>query len=100
LEGAKVFEIDAMEPSHFLEKVLLDLGKRKIKSIQVEGGSLVLGSFVGSGLWNEARVFRNPSLQLPKGLQAPRLSAREYAVARCGSDEIRTYFNETKHETK
>lgn len=42
----------------------------KIQSLLVEGGSILLQSFIDSGLWDEAFIEKAP-LRLNNGIQAP-----------------------------
>ena len=40
-----------------VEQILEDLHERAVLSVIVEGGQVLLNSFIGKGLWDEARVF-------------------------------------------
>ena len=67
------------------EYILLDFGRdilpqlmevlyeRKVQSLMVEGGSFLLQSLIGSGLWDEAYIEGSPIL-LHEGVAAPSLS--------------------------
>lgn len=53
---------------------LLDhLYNLNIQSVMVEGGALLLQSFIDAGLWDEARVITNEQLVIGKGVQGPGL---------------------------
>ncbi|MDA3615648.1 bifunctional diaminohydroxyphosphoribosylaminopyrimidine deaminase/5-amino-6-(5-phosphoribosylamino)uracil reductase RibD [Chitinophagaceae bacterium LY-5] len=66
--------VDASESeSAFLEKSILKLYEAGITSILVEGGAKTLQSFIDAGLWDEARVITNATLNLQNGIDAPRL---------------------------
>lgn len=54
-----------------LPQVLKALYHRGIASIIVEGGTVLLQSFINSSLWDEARVFVNPNLSFGQGVKAP-----------------------------
>ncbi len=54
-----------------LENILRNLGGMGISSLMVEGGSLLLTSFLSSGQWDEARVFTGRD-DFQDGVRAPR----------------------------
>ncbi len=54
-----------------LPQVLKGLHQHSIASVIVEGGTVLLQSFINSGLWDEARVFVNPHLRFGQGVKAP-----------------------------
>lgn len=58
---------------HFLNHVLSACHKLDIQSILIEGGGLLLQSFIAAGLWDEARVIQNNELIIQEGLSAPQL---------------------------
>lgn len=73
-----------------VHQVLNALYQLKIQSVLVEGGALLLQSFIDEGLWDEARIITNENLVLGPGLPAPVL--KEYAVKsmeRVGGDVVR-----------
>lgn len=45
----------------------------RIQSVIVEGGSLLLQSFIDAGAWDEIRVITNRELHVPEGLWAPEI---------------------------
>ena len=53
-----------------LPQIRDDLYERKIQSLIVEGGSILLNSFIESGLWDEAQIETSP-VQLKSGILAP-----------------------------
>ena len=55
-----------------ISNILKDLFDQKIGILLVEGGAKTLQSFIESGLWDEARIIRSPTL-LRGGIQAPTL---------------------------
>ena len=86
-----------------LVKALYEL---KVLSVLVEGGALLLQSFIDEGYWDEARVITNNELEIPGGLAAPVLknvgatAGKPGAMATQGpvtetlfSDTIRTYYH-------
>ncbi len=58
-----------------LNNILDDLFSKKINILFVEGGAQILQSFIDAGLWDEARIIKNPHLLLSNqsGISAPRL---------------------------
>jgi diaminohydroxyphosphoribosylaminopyrimidine deaminase/5-amino-6-(5-phosphoribosylamino)uracil reductase len=52
-------------------KVLIELGKREITSVLVEGGRQILDSLMADKSWNEIRRFVSKKKTLAQGLKAP-----------------------------
>ncbi len=78
----------------FLTSLLVDLCRRQIQSIIIEGGALTLQAFIDAGLWDETRVFCAPE-SFGEGIMAPGLKKAEfYAKEEIFSDTL-TYF---KHQ--
>jgi diaminohydroxyphosphoribosylaminopyrimidine deaminase/5-amino-6-(5-phosphoribosylamino)uracil reductase len=46
----------------FLEDIIHNLYARKLQSVIIEGGSKLLNSFIESGLWDEARIFKSKQI--------------------------------------
>jgi diaminohydroxyphosphoribosylaminopyrimidine deaminase/5-amino-6-(5-phosphoribosylamino)uracil reductase len=57
---------------NFLANFLRDLYQRKIQSILVEGGAILLQAFLNEELFDEIRVFKSPTA-IKKGTAAPLL---------------------------
>lgn len=74
------------------EKIAYQLYLMDIQSVIVEGGAKLLSSFIASGLWDEARVFRSPQ-QWPDGIPAPRLGHAPISTQAVGADILSTYRN-------
>ncbi len=76
----------------FIPAILEILMAEKIQSILVEGGAGILNAFIQKGLWDEARVITNNSLQIGEGLPAPVLVQaaikEEYQL---NTDQIQLY---------
>lgn len=63
-----------------------------IQSIMVEGGVKLLQSFIDQGLWDEARVICNETLNIAEGLDAPILGEAElFHTAQIQTDRIFYY---------
>ncbi len=59
----------------FILQILSYLYKTKIQSVIVEGGSMLLNSFIEKNLWDEARVFIGNKL-FYEGIKAPAMEGR------------------------
>ncbi len=68
-----VVSIPIPEGKDSVPSMLAALWERGIASVLVEGGSKLLTSFIQSGYWDEARVFRAP-IVVNGGVQAPALN--------------------------
>jgi diaminohydroxyphosphoribosylaminopyrimidine deaminase/5-amino-6-(5-phosphoribosylamino)uracil reductase len=80
--------------SSVVHQLALALYQLKILSVMVEGGAMLLQSFIDEGYWDEARVITNEEMMAPGGLLAPvleeaRISKREKLF----SDNIGYYEN-------
>jgi diaminohydroxyphosphoribosylaminopyrimidine deaminase / 5-amino-6-(5-phosphoribosylamino)uracil reductase len=63
---------------HFLESILEDLQNQKIGTLFVEGGAQLLNTFIQKGLWDEARVFKTPTvLTGENNIAAPKILAHQ-----------------------
>jgi diaminohydroxyphosphoribosylaminopyrimidine deaminase/5-amino-6-(5-phosphoribosylamino)uracil reductase len=62
-----------IDEEDFIKHLLVDLLKRKVGSLLVEGGAQTLEAFITSGLWHEARIFRSKK-SLGGGIQSLRLA--------------------------
>jgi diaminohydroxyphosphoribosylaminopyrimidine deaminase/5-amino-6-(5-phosphoribosylamino)uracil reductase len=67
--------------------LLQALYEEKLLSIIVEGGSQLLGAFIGSGLWDEARIFTSPVV-FNGGVAAPELQVVPYERRVSGADTL------------
>jgi len=71
-------------------QILQDLNKRDILSVIVEGGTVLLKSFIDEGLWDEARVFIG-GISFGDGVKAPvikgKIMSTEY-IGNCKLDRI------------
>ena len=53
-----------------LPQIMEELYNRKLQSLMVEGGSILLQSFIDAGLWDEAYIEKSDAL-LKEGVKAP-----------------------------
>ena len=56
--------------------ILQDLYQRKIQSIIIEGGTILLQSFIDLGLWDEAFILKS-TMVLEDGIKAPAIGGME-----------------------
>ena len=72
-----------------IPQILDFLHSRKLNSLLVEGGAVLLRSFIDSGLWDVARVEVNPSLFVGEGVEAPAFPASHPACEeQCGGNRV------------
>ena len=56
-----------------LEKVMTKLYDQKVQSVMVEGGALLIQSFIDKGYWDEVRIITNREMWLEEGIEGPLL---------------------------
>jgi diaminohydroxyphosphoribosylaminopyrimidine deaminase/5-amino-6-(5-phosphoribosylamino)uracil reductase len=83
------------ENENLLTAILSILKQRNLTSLIVEGGTVLLQSFIDPGCWDEARVISNKTLLIENGIAAPVLKnnmliKKEQVL----TDEI-CYYNNT-----
>ena len=66
--------------------------EKNIASVIIEGGRQTLQSFIDENLWDEARVFRGPSV-LNDGIKAPKIKAKLMAAKAIINDELLIFRN-------
>jgi len=71
------------------------LHERTIRSVLVEGGAELLGHFIESGVWDEARVITGTP-QFGAGTPAPSMHQQPIRTARSGDDRIDLFTNEDR----
>ncbi len=72
------------------QQILDKLYSMEIQSVIIEGGQMLLQSFIDIGLWDEARVLVGDK-SFGKGLSAPKLNARFTTSCRYENDTILFY---------
>ncbi|MCL2651097.1 MAG: bifunctional diaminohydroxyphosphoribosylaminopyrimidine deaminase/5-amino-6-(5-phosphoribosylamino)uracil reductase RibD [Candidatus Azobacteroides sp.] len=77
---------------NILPQIMADLYNRNIQSLIVEGGSMLLNSFIQSNLWDEAKV-ETTSILLNSGVPAPYLKGNLLNVLKCKKSVISQYEN-------
>lgn len=76
--------------SDILPQVLKSLYELEISSLMVEGGKELLQSFINSGLWDEARVFKGQT-NFKSGIPAPQLNASSKSLKQILDDSLIIY---------
>ncbi len=66
-------EFISIEENEVEKGILHDLYSRNILSVLIEGGTATLQSFIDSGWWDEARIFKSESV-FKEGIKAPHLT--------------------------
>ncbi|MDD2549432.1 MAG: bifunctional diaminohydroxyphosphoribosylaminopyrimidine deaminase/5-amino-6-(5-phosphoribosylamino)uracil reductase RibD [Bacteroidales bacterium] len=74
------------------DQVLTELYERGILSIIIEGGAMLIGSFVKKNYWDEARVFVGNKF-FGDGVKAPELSGEFFSYDEIGDSKLFTYRN-------
>jgi len=82
-------KIDFEKP--IIPQVLDELYKRNIQSLLVEGGELLLNSFIDADLWDSARVFISDK-KLGKGVNAPVLKQNPVVRENISGDKLLFYI--------
>lgn len=76
-----------------LTQILEKLYEANKLSLIVEGGAVLLDSFIKEGLWDEARVFTGHA-SMPEGVHAPLLTDFKQAFGtQLGADTLNVYVN-------
>ncbi len=70
-----------------------ELYKRNIQSLIVEGGELLLKSFIESNCWDEARVFIS-DITIGRGVNAPILNGNPVSKENIKDDKLWIYYKE------
>ncbi len=70
-----------------LQEILNVLYSLEIQSIMVEGGSILLNSFIENNLWDEARIFVG-NKKFYKGVKAPVFNANPHKTTMIGDSKL------------
>lgn len=76
-----------------LEQVFQDLHEKKISSIFIEGGSVLLNSVIEAGLWDEARIFKSTNIEFGEGIAAPKSPGVRLFSQQVENDRLEYYVN-------
>lgn len=75
-----------------VKAMLSDLNHRKIQSLLIEGGSLILQKFIQAEVWDEARVFTSKTT-FERGISAPVLHQNPQETLSTGEDILQVYYH-------
>ena len=81
-------DFDRYVPQYILYQLYL----QDIQSVIIEGGAHTLNSFIGAGLWDEARIFTGP-VRLRKGIPSPGISGSVEGEFNIGEDKLLILYN-------
>lgn len=73
-------------------QILNTLYDFKIQSLIVEGGAMIINSFLKNGLWDEARVFVGQN-KFNKGIKAPKIKSEDFTNQIIGNSNLIIYRN-------
>ena len=84
---------------NLLPTLLTALYQLNIQSVLVEGGALLLQSFIDQGYWDEARIITNQTLQTGDGIAAPHLKNSQHSSSfYLNNDRISIYHPTTTNK--
>lgn len=72
-ENKNIVIIPVTFNDHLQENLLIELGKKGIQSLLIEGGAQTLQSFIDKGLWDEATI-ETADIHINDGIPAPALT--------------------------
>lgn len=90
----KIGYYQVTEDVSIVHQIVNALYHMQINSVLVEGGAMLLQSFIDEGLWDECRVITNNELTIPSGLPAPKLGSYKKSCSESVlSDTIHYYYS-------
>lgn len=90
--GENVTQVGLDSSADVIDAIIDYLYANKIGSLLVEGGSLLLQSFIDKNLWDEIRVETNPQLFLKSGVASPVVPENlKKEMSSCFGNQITTY---------
>ncbi len=79
-----------------IREIMQELHKRNIQSVIVEGGKMLIESFISRHMWDEARIFVG-NKAFHKGIQAPELTSRSSINTVFENDQLIIHRNSDKY---
>ena len=99
-ETAEILDYVRLEPEEdLLPQIIADLYGRNVQSVLVEGGTGLLETFLRSGLWDEARVFRS-RIAFGEGVKAPNLSLSGLITQEAVGNDQLLFFQNVSHSVE
>ncbi len=93
-ESLSFYTID--QNKKIIPQILSVLHSLKIQSVIIEGGAILLQSFINDNLWDEARVITNTAMQIGEGVNAPVLQHEKLITTEnLLTDKIQYFSNNT-----
>lgn len=77
---------------NIISAVLKALYELKIQSVLIEGGAVLLQSFIDADCWDEARIITNETLMIDKGIKAPQLTNASHVSSNTSRQDVIAYF--------
>ncbi|HEY0740582.1 MAG TPA: bifunctional diaminohydroxyphosphoribosylaminopyrimidine deaminase/5-amino-6-(5-phosphoribosylamino)uracil reductase RibD [Chryseosolibacter sp.] len=77
----------------FYRDLIVDLYRRGLQSVIIEGGASTLRNFIDLALWDEARVFTSPQ-EFREGIPAPQVSGTLISSEMVDTDVLKIYRHE------
>jgi len=65
-----------------------------IQSLFIEGGAKVFNHFIGSGLWDEARIFHGNQI-FKDGVKAPEIEGRLFSKTKFSKSTLEILLNDS-----
>lgn len=90
ISNLEIISIDFARGMEF--QLLKELYDRNINSVMIEGGAIIINSFVQKNLWDEARVFVGNKF-FYDGVKAPVFARDLYSYDELGDSKLFTYRN-------
>jgi diaminohydroxyphosphoribosylaminopyrimidine deaminase/5-amino-6-(5-phosphoribosylamino)uracil reductase len=91
IPDSEIVELDKGRDS--IEQIIEYLYNKDIQSVIVEGGAQVLGNFISTGMWDEARIFYGDK-NLMKGIKAPVIDGKVHSATKFSSSTLKVILNE------
>ena len=91
LENIEYVKIDTHQ--NLTNQILEVLYNRNILSVIIEGGNLLLNTFINNNQWDEARIFTGKK-EFIKGLKSPQLNHPISSTENINEDRLDIYYND------
>ncbi|MDD3875046.1 MAG: bifunctional diaminohydroxyphosphoribosylaminopyrimidine deaminase/5-amino-6-(5-phosphoribosylamino)uracil reductase RibD [Bacteroidales bacterium] len=95
LENKKYKNIDFVKVEFndsLIDEICTYLYEQNIQSVIIEGGAMLLNSFIAGNLWDEARIFYGKKT-FKLGLKAPEIYGYTLKNQKCGNDRLEVIIN-------